>query len=54
MKDQKNVWDVRKAGLGLMMNVPGDMKPLPFVEATAVAPEVLPQYVDEFTKILKQ
>lgn len=54
LKDQKNVWDVRKAGLGLMMNVPGDMKPLPFVEDTAVAPEVLPQYVDEFTKILKQ
>ena len=53
-EDQKNVWDVRKAGLGLMMNVPGDMKPLPFVEDTAVPPEVLPKYVNEFTKILKQ
>ena len=53
-EDQKNVWDVRKAGLGLMMNVPGDMKPLPFVEDTAVPPEVLPQYVNEFTNILKQ
>ena len=30
--DQARVWAVRKAGLGLMMNVPGDAKPLPFVE----------------------
>ena len=43
--DQAKVWDVRKAGLGLMMNVPGDAKPLPFVEDTAVSPEKLPQFV---------
>ena len=29
-EDQERVWQVRKAGLGLMMNVPGDAKPLPY------------------------
>jgi anaerobic glycerol-3-phosphate dehydrogenase C subunit len=52
--DQNKVWDVRKAGLGLMMNVPGDAKPLPFVEDTAVAPEHLPAFVKRFDEIVKE
>ena len=36
--EQRQVWAMREAGLGLMMNVEGDAKPLPFVEDTAVAP----------------
>jgi len=52
--DQQKVWDVRKAGLGLMMNVPGDAKPLPFVEDTAVSPEVLPEFVRRFDAIIKK
>jgi FAD/FMN-containing dehydrogenase/Fe-S oxidoreductase len=52
--DQQKVWDVRKAGLGLMMNVPGDAKPLPFVEDTAVSPEVLPEFVKKFDQIIKK
>lgn len=51
--DQAKVWDVRKAGLGLMMNVPGDAKPLPFVEDTAVSPEKLPQFVQRFDEIVR-
>ena len=51
--DQAKVWAVRKAGLGLMMNVPGDAKPLPFVEDTAVAPEVLPDFVRRFDEIVR-
>jgi FAD/FMN-containing dehydrogenase/Fe-S oxidoreductase len=51
--EQQKVWDVRKAGLGLMMNVPGDAKPLPYVEDTAVAPEVLPEFVKRFDEIVK-
>ena len=35
---QRQVWNMREAGLGLLMNVPGDAKPLPFVEDTAVSP----------------
>tara|TARA_B100000809_G_scaffold67479_1_gene64457 strand:+ start:22237 stop:25140 length:2904 start_codon:yes stop_codon:yes gene_type:complete len=52
--DQQKVWDVRKAGLGLMMNVPGEAKPLPFVEDTAVSPEVLPEFVKRFDQIIKK
>ena len=52
--DQQKVWDVRKAGLGLMMNVPGDAKPLPFVEDTAVSPEVLPEFIKKFDQIIKK
>jgi FAD/FMN-containing dehydrogenase/Fe-S oxidoreductase len=53
-EDQARVWAVRKAGLGLMMNVRGDAKPLPFVEDTAVAPEALPEYVRRFNEIVRQ
>ena len=52
--DQEKVWDVRKAGLGLMMNVPGDAKPLPFVEDTAVSPNVLPEFVRRFDSIVRK
>ena len=52
--EQAMVWNVRKAGLGLMMNVPGDAKPLPFVEDTAVPPESLPQFVERFDAIVKE
>ena len=51
--DQAKPWAVRKAGLGLMMNVPGDAKPLPFVEDTAVAPEKLPEFVRRFDEIVR-
>ena len=52
-QDQEKVWAVRRAGLGLMMNVPGDAKPLPFVEDTAVAPERLPEFVKRFDEIVR-
>ena len=52
-EDQAKVWAVRKAGLGLMMNVSGNAKPLPFVEDTAVSPEALPEYVRRFDEIVR-
>ena len=52
--DQNKVWNVRKAGLGLMMNSPGDAKPIPFVEDTAVPPESLPDFVRKFDLIVKE
>ena len=51
--EQARVWAVRKAGLGLMMNVQGGAKPLPFVEDTAVAPHHLPEYVRRFDQIVR-
>jgi anaerobic glycerol-3-phosphate dehydrogenase C subunit len=53
-RDQANAWAVRKAGLGLMMSMPGDAKPIPFVEDTAVPPEALPEYVKRFDEILRE
>ena len=42
---QANVWNVRKVGLGLMMSIKGDYKPIPFIEDAAVPPEHLAEYV---------
>jgi hypothetical protein len=42
---QQNVWTVRKVGLGLMMGVRGDHKPIPFIEDAAVPVEHLAEYV---------
>lgn len=50
--DSKKVWDLRKAGLGVLTNMPGDAKPVPLVEDTAVRPEDLPAYIREFDEIL--
>lgn len=45
-------WDLRKAGLGLLFGIQGDVKPLTFVEDTAVAVEDLPEYVRRFEQIM--
>ena len=50
--DMKKVWTLRKAGLGLLSNMPGDAKPAPVIEDTAVLPELLPDYIAEFDQIL--
>ena len=50
--DVKKVWDLRKAGLGVLSNYPGDRKPVPVTEDTAVSPEVLPDYIEEFNAML--
>ncbi|MGA3012819.1 MAG: FAD-linked oxidase C-terminal domain-containing protein [Bacteroidales bacterium] len=52
--DVKKVWDLRKAGLGVLSNYPGDRKPVPVTEDTAVNPEDLPNYINEFREMLKQ
>jgi FAD/FMN-containing dehydrogenase/Fe-S oxidoreductase len=52
-EDQNNVWNVRKAGLGLLMGIIGDAKPVAFVEDAAVSPELLPDYIDEFERIVR-
>lgn len=42
---QLDVWTVRKVGLGLLMSIKGDVKPLPFIEDAAVPVEHLADYV---------
>lgn len=44
---QARVWEVRKAGLGLMLGVKGDRKPLPFIEDAAIPIPHLPEYVEK-------
>ena len=39
------VWNVRKAGLGFLMGLKGDYKPIPFIEDPAVPPEHLAEYI---------
>lgn len=46
------VWDVRKAGLGLIRNLPGDTQPVNLIEDCAVAPEDLPAYIEDLQHLL--
>ncbi len=50
--DTTKVWALRKAGLGVLSNLKGDGKPVSVIEDTAVNPEVLPDYMADFQKIL--
>lgn len=52
--DIKKVWELRKAGLGLLSNMPGDAKPVPVIEDTAVDVNDLPQYIEDFNAVLKK
>lgn len=53
-EDTNKIWNLRKAGLGLMNNTPGDEKPVPVVEDTAVDVTDLPEYIAEFDKELDE
>ncbi len=46
------VWNLRKAGLGVLSNMPGDAKPVSVVEDTAVRPEDLPGYMEAFKQVI--
>ncbi len=48
-EDTKKPWALRKAGLSIMYNVPGDDKPANVIEDCAVDPRDLPDYIDELT-----
>ena len=50
----KKVWDLRKAGLGLLSNLPGDEKAVAVIEDTAVDVNDLPAFIAEFNEILAE
>lgn len=52
--DQGRVWDLRKAALGLLANLPGDPKPVAVIEDTAVDPADLPAFVRDMDALLRQ
>jgi FAD/FMN-containing dehydrogenase/Fe-S oxidoreductase len=50
--DANKAWDIRKAGLGLIRNLPGDTQPVNLIEDCAVAVENLPEYIEELQQLL--
>ncbi|MEO9803340.1 MAG: FAD-linked oxidase C-terminal domain-containing protein [Reichenbachiella sp.] len=52
--DVGKIWNLRKAGLGLLANIPGDAKAQPVIEDTAVDVNDLPEYIREFNETLKK
>ena len=51
---QKNLWEVRKAGLNIMMSLKGDGKPVSFIEDCAVPLQHLADYTDGLTEVFKK
>jgi len=51
-KDISKVWELRKAGLGVLANMKGDPKPVTLIEDTAISVEVLPEYMEEIEALL--
>jgi FAD/FMN-containing dehydrogenase/Fe-S oxidoreductase len=51
-EDIAALWALRKKGVGLLGNLAGERRPVPFVEDTAVPPERLADYIRDFRAIL--
>ena len=51
---QRDVWEVRKAGLNIMMSMKGDGKPVSFIEDCAVPLEHLAEYTDRLTRVFEK
>ncbi len=49
--EQQSIWKLRKAGLGLLLGMKGDKKPIAFVEDTCVEPRHLAKFVPRFREI---
>tara|TARA_R110000868_G_scaffold304437_3_gene565001 strand:+ start:18953 stop:21799 length:2847 start_codon:yes stop_codon:yes gene_type:complete len=52
--EMNRVWELRKAGLGLLMGLGTDSRTPAFCEDTAVRVEDLPEYIEDFQLILKK
>lgn len=53
-RDISRVWALRKAGLGVLSNLPGDGRPVSVIEDTSVAVEVLEDYIADFNLLLER
>ena len=51
---QKDFWNVRKAGLNIMMSMKGDGKPVSFIEDCAVPLEHLADYTARLTEVFEK
>ena len=52
--DVAKVWNLRKAGLGILGGMQGDAKPTGVIEDTAVSAARLPAYMKDFRKMLER
>src|SRR5262252_766886 len=52
--EQQSIWKLRKAGLGLLLGMKGESKPIAFVEDTAVDPKHLAEFVPRFRDIMRK
>ncbi|MCQ2347245.1 MAG: FAD-binding protein [Paludibacteraceae bacterium] len=52
--DVARVWNLRKAGLGVLSGMKGDAKPIGVIEDTAVAPERMADYMHDFQLMLRE
>lgn len=50
--DMEVLWQLRKKGVGLLGNLPGNRRPIAFIEDTIVPPENLSDYVGELIHLL--
>jgi FAD/FMN-containing dehydrogenase/Fe-S oxidoreductase len=48
------VWELRKAGLGILLNIPGTRKSVQVIEDTAVLPELYPEFIEEVGQMLEK
>jgi len=53
-KLQREIWEVRKAGLNIMMSMKGDGKPVSFIEDCAVPLEHLAEYTERLTRVFEK
>jgi FAD/FMN-containing dehydrogenase/Fe-S oxidoreductase len=51
---QKDIWEVRKAGLNIMMSMKGDGKPVSFIEDCAVPLEHLAEYTQRINEVFER
>jgi FAD/FMN-containing dehydrogenase/Fe-S oxidoreductase len=51
---QRDIWEVRKAGLNIMMSMKGDGKPVSFIEDCAVPLEHLAEYTRRLTEVFEK
>jgi Fe-S oxidoreductase len=51
-QDITKVWALRKAGLGVLSNIPGEGRPVSVIEDTSVKVELLEEYISEFNQLL--
>ncbi len=53
-ENTERIWNLRKAGLGLLANLPGDKKAVACIEDTAVAIDELSVYIEEFDVMMQK